>query len=445
MARALLFLIFLFSIGPSSAQSSGNAAKIIGDAFRSQRKQAEKVPERDQKILFAYASGILKNLVKFRDDGIATSVYRLSGTEQHIEWQNLRFSFIRAELVTDAEHANGITRKYAIGLACDAHRTWNKRTRTWSTWRTRSFSMFPSILRFQERDGRVSLTNTFHGTFGRGPGTATAVLPPPVKARPIEPQISESSTPSPPSRQAPAVQSLKALPIPAFNLSAAPEASPPDSSPQSPLLRAFCALVVLLALGAFLFCISQIKSLPGSKGQRGERRVATLLSRLDPAIYQVHHDIYIPRRDGTGLTQIDHLVISPFGIFVIETKNYTGWIFGSENQKKWTQQIYRKKFRFQNPLHQNHLHLSSLASHLVLPQDRFHSLVVFAGNATIKTPMPPNVISNHLIHWILAHRTQTLTPPELAAVRSQLADLDLRTDRPAAEQAHLASLRLRHG
>ncbi len=55
----------------------------------------------------------------------------------------------------------------------------------------------------------------------------------------------------------------------------------------------------------------------------------------------------------TRCTQLDHVVVSRFGVFVIETKNYRGWIFGSEKQPQWTQQIYRQKNRFQNPLHQN--------------------------------------------------------------------------------------------
>ncbi len=53
-------------------------------------------------------------------------------------------------------------------------------------------------------------------------------------------------------------------------------------------------------------------------------------------------DIYIPSRDGKT-SQIDHLVISKKVIFVIETKNYTGWILGNENNQFWTQVIYREK------------------------------------------------------------------------------------------------------
>jgi restriction system protein len=56
-----------------------------------------------------------------------------------------------------------------------------------------------------------------------------------------------------------------------------------------------------------------------------------VLRRLDSRLYRVFHDLYLPRPDGKGTTQIDHVVVSRYGIFVIETKNMTGWIFGDAN------------------------------------------------------------------------------------------------------------------
>ena len=63
------------------------------------------------------------------------------------------------------------------------------------------------------------------------------------------------------------------------------------------------------------------------------------------------HNVILPGRDGT--TQIDHVVVSIYGLFVIETKNMDGWIFGSAEQRTWRQQFFKKKFKFQNPLRQN--------------------------------------------------------------------------------------------
>ena len=82
-------------------------------------------------------------------------------------------------------------------------------------------------------------------------------------------------------------------------------------------------LIILWVVIAFIL------SLPKVKGILGEKSVALFLSKLDPKKYRVFHDLYIPTAKGKT-TQIDHLIISRYGIFVIETKNYKGWIYGSE-------------------------------------------------------------------------------------------------------------------
>ena len=92
-------------------------------------------------------------------------------------------------------------------------------------------------------------------------------------------------------------------------------------------------------------------------------------------------------------TQIDHILLSPFGVFVIETKNYKGWIFGGERQKTWTQKIYKKSFKFQNPLHQNYKHQKVLEAVLadIVDPALIHSVVVFMPDCEFKTQMPQNV------------------------------------------------------
>lgn len=98
-------------------------------------------------------------------------------------------------------------------------------------------------------------------------------------------------------------------------------------------------------------------------------------------------------KDASGTTQIDHVLLSPFGLFVIETKNYTGWIFAGERQKTWTQKIYKQTFKFQNPLHQNYKHVKVLEQVLaeILSPAYIHSLVVFMPAAEFKTAMPAHV------------------------------------------------------
>ena len=142
--------------------------------------------------------------------------------------------------------------------------------------------------------------------------------------------------------------------------------------------------VLLIAL------ILTIFKTPVVKGIIGEFIVNTFNSvALDKSVYQSLKNVTLPSADGT--TQIDHVIVSPYGIFVIETKNMKGWIFGGERQKVWTQQIYKKRNTFQNPLRQNYKHIKALQELLGVDDKELHSVIVFTGDCKFKTKMPENV------------------------------------------------------
>ena len=126
------------------------------------------------------------------------------------------------------------------------------------------------------------------------------------------------------------------------------------------------------------------------KGWFGEKKTQfNLWLGLDSNLYQRFHDVIIPSSHGT--TQIDHIIVSKFGIFVVETKNMKGWIFGNATQKQWTQKIYKFSTKFQNPIHQNYKHLKTLQSCLGINSDSIFSVIVFIGESVFKTDMPENV------------------------------------------------------
>lgn len=180
---------------------------------------------------------------------------------------------------------------------------------------------------------------------------------------------------------------------------------------------------------------------PKMKGRFGEAIVSVgALNRL-PKVYRVFNDLILPRPDGKGTTQIDHVVVSPFGIFVIETKNFTGWIFGDENSRYWTQVIYGKKNRFQNPLHQNALHVRALVQATGLPRECFHNLIYFAGDATLKTPLPPQVMTEGLASCIRRHREEVVEPEDVARAIAVLRA----TIPAAAEQRRVHQKQVRVG
>ena len=126
------------------------------------------------------------------------------------------------------------------------------------------------------------------------------------------------------------------------------------------------------------------------KGEVGEFVVnQEVQCMLDNDKYYLLDNVTLRTRDGT--TQIDHIIISIYGVFVIETKNMSGWIFGNPKQKTWTQIIYKDRYKFQNPLHQNYKHVKTLQSLLSLNSLQLHSVVVFVGGCNFKTDMPDNV------------------------------------------------------
>ncbi len=200
----------------------------------------------------------------------------------------------------------------------------------------------------------------------------------------------------------------------------------------------------LLSVFLLIWIIIKILKSPTFKGWSGEKMINRGLRKLDPTQYQLFHDLYLPHPSETGTTQIDHVVVSPFGIFVIETKNYRGWIFGSEKQREWTQQIYRKKNRFQNPLHQNKLHVKALMQFLSLPEDHFLPVVIFIGDAEFKTEMPENVLNRGLIDWIKKHNAVRIDSAIIQRACSRLDELNRNTDRRKAAREHLAALKERH-
>ena len=100
--------------------------------------------------------------------------------------------------------------------------------------------------------------------------------------------------------------------------------------------------------------------LPVLIGKSGENFVSRKLLDLDSHHYKVLDDLMLPSLGNLKTTQIDHIVVSTYGVFCIETKSYSGWIFGNAHQQHWTQVIYRHKTRFYNPLRQNYAHVKAI-------------------------------------------------------------------------------------
>lgn len=170
----------------------------------------------------------------------------------------------------------------------------------------------------------------------------------------------------------------------------------------------------------------------------------TLSSCFSSPDYHLMNHITLPQ--GQGTTQIDHILVSRFGIFVIETKDYKGWIFANANHASWTQVVFKKKFKFQNPIFQNQLHIRAVRELLdFLPPEAVKSVVIFTGEAEFKTRMPEGVFSlkgglNHIRHF----ETEVLSQNRLQFCVGRLETARLMITR-ATDVQHVQALQRRHG
>lgn len=120
-----------------------------------------------------------------------------------------------------------------------------------------------------------------------------------------------------------------------------------------------------------------------SKGALGEKAVAKILKSLPEDKYSVINNLLLNNNGYTS--QVDHVVVSVYGIFVIETKTYQGIISGGENSEYWTQNVYGNKYEFRNPILQNYGHIKSLKQAIVDYKDvPFISIIAFSRQADLR-------------------------------------------------------------
>jgi len=131
--------------------------------------------------------------------------------------------------------------------------------------------------------------------------------------------------------------------------------------------------------------------IPRINGFLGEKSVAFFLSRLDPSKYKIINNIILNVNGKTS--QIDHVIVSNYGVFVIETKNYQGWIIGNEYDDYWTQVIFKNREKLYNPIRQNFGHIQALKENLKeFPDIPYIPIVAFTTKADLKIKSKADVI-----------------------------------------------------
>ena len=177
---------------------------------------------------------------------------------------------------------------------------------------------------------------------------------------------------------------------------------------------------------------------PALKGAAGEKRVARLLGKMGA---EVRNDVLLPDGNG-GLTQVDHLALGRSGIWVVETKNYGGSIFGKPGDKRWTQKLGHQTNRFQNPLHQNFAHIKAVEA--ALPDTPVFGHVVFTDRARFPKGVPEGVTqTKDLVRALKAEIGAGDIPPALRAKWEALGHR-IRTGKEA-RKAHREGLQRKQG
>jgi len=177
------------------------------------------------------------------------------------------------------------------------------------------------------------------------------------------------------------------------------------------------------------------------RGWFGEKKTTfSMWLSFDKKTYRRFHDVIIPSKNGT--TQIDHILVSPYGVFIVETKNVSGWIFGSMAQPKWTQSLYGKNYSFQNPIRQTFRQKKILCQFLTIDESAINTVVYFVGSCDFKTQLPNNVLKSGLGKYIKQFRTQNFSRQEvrriIGVIEKHVSNSSLTT------REHVKSLRKRH-
>lgn len=185
------------------------------------------------------------------------------------------------------------------------------------------------------------------------------------------------------------------------------------------------------------------------RGRSGEYLTYACLEQFGE-VHKLLTNVYLPKEDGTT-TEIDLIMVSATGLYVFESKNDSGWIFGDEKSKFWTQSLKGgKKYRFYNPIWQNKRHISILKNHLDAEDKVLKSYIVFSEHCELKkmfvhSPevkvMNRNVLFRE-IRYDIANLPEVLTIEEINQIYNELSRYALAD--AATKQAHIDAMKWRN-
>ena len=178
-----------------------------------------------------------------------------------------------------------------------------------------------------------------------------------------------------------------------------------------------------IILGLFIIGIFSALFYKKIIGKIGEMDVSHELKKLPSNKYSIINNVML--YDGNGKShQIDHIVFSKFGIFVIETKNFEGLIKGNTYDKQWVQILGKTKNSFYNPIHQNYGHIKVLEEKLNTKENKFISIVCFSNKAKLNITGNGNVINTRdLVSKIMNEYTEAIIEEDVNVLIKEIEKL----------------------
>lgn len=149
-------------------------------------------------------------------------------------------------------------------------------------------------------------------------------------------------------------------------------------------------------------------SSPRFRGDIAETRVRRLLSSgLEKSRYTILNNVDIPFSGGS--LHLNHIVVSRFGLFVIESEYVRGKVSGGEFQERWKSSHFGRSTRFDNPVHRNAVKVQALQKLLKLPASKFHAMTVLVGHSGVDDSMPVSVVpAENLVAHIRKNNRQII-------------------------------------
>lgn len=172
-------------------------------------------------------------------------------------------------------------------------------------------------------------------------------------------------------------------------------------------------LPMLIVCGIIVIVLVNNLENPQTKGKYGESKVAEKLETISKERY-ILNNIYI--NDNGKSRQIDHIVITNSGVFVIETKNFGGKIYGKESSNEWIQYIGKQGFNFKNPIHQNYGHVQIVKKVINDGSINVESIIAFTRRAILKVKTYTKVLYPDEIVKYISNKNEYLKSDKMKQI-----------------------------